>query len=72
MAGESFAKGLQTFEPSVLVNNKLCRKLLSSLESPFDESFYLTSVLFFIPGLNSLRWELENFTFNVLCWIILY
>ena len=45
-----FVKALQSFETCVLVNNNLCRKLFSSLESPttFDESFKVTSVPFFI------------------------
>ena len=34
LAAETFAKALQSFETFVLVNNNLCRKLFSSLESP--------------------------------------
>ena len=49
LADEQFAKALQSFETYVLVNNNLCTKLLSWLESPttFDESFNFTSVFFF-------------------------
>ena len=46
----------------VLVNNNLCGKLFSSLESPktFDESFKVTLVAFFIP-------EYFHNTFTVHC-----
>ena len=49
LAEELFAKALWSFEIYVLVNNNLCGKLFSSLESPatFDESFKVTSVLLF-------------------------
>ena len=49
LAEELFAKALWNFETCVLVNNNLCGKLFSSLESPatFDESFKVTSVLLF-------------------------
>ena len=44
------AKDLRSFETWVLINNNLCGKVLSSLESPttFDESFKVTSVPYFI------------------------
>ena len=53
--------------PCVLVNNNLCGKLFSSLESQstFDEIFRVTSALFFIANFN-LSCELDNFTFKVL------
>ena len=56
---EWFAKALRNFEPFVLVNNNLCGKLLSSLESPtvFDESFKVTLVPSFSPDFNLLSWE---------------
>ena len=49
-------------------------KLFSSFESPttFDEIFKVTSAPFFIPDFKLLSWELGNFTFKVLCQIILY
>ena len=52
------------FETFVLVNNNLCGKLFSSLESPttFAESFENTSVQFFIPDFNLLSCEIDNFT----------
>ena len=55
-----FAKALRNFETCVLVNNNLCGKLFSSLESPtiFDERFKVTSVPFFIEDFNLLRCEL--------------
>ena len=41
---EPFSKALQIFEIYVSVNNDLCKKLASLLESPtkFDEIFYVT------------------------------
>ena len=41
LAKELFAKAFWSFETCVLVNNNLCGKLFSSLESPttFDERF---------------------------------
>ena len=49
LAEELFAKALRSFKTCVLVNNKLCGKLFSSLKSPttFDEIFKATSVFFF-------------------------
>ena len=46
LAEEPFAKALRNFETCVLVNNSLCGKLFSSLESPttFDEIFKVISV----------------------------
>ena len=48
LAEELFGKALWSFETCVLVNNSLCRKLSSSLESPstFDEILKITSVPF--------------------------
>ena len=41
LADELLAKALQSFESWALVNNNICRKFLTSLESQttFDESF---------------------------------
>ena len=72
---EAFAKALRILETYVSVNNNLYRKLASSLEfenSNFDEWFKVTSVLFFIPDFNLLSCELNNCTFKVLYFIILY
>ena len=46
---EPFSKALRIFEIYVSVNNDLCKKLTSLLESPtkFDEIFYVTWVKFF-------------------------
>ena len=65
LAEELFAKALQILKTSVLVNNNLCGKLFSSLESPatFDESFKVASAPFFIPDFNLLSCKLDNFTF---------
>ena len=74
LVDELFAKTLRSFEVCVLVNNSLCGKLFSSLESPatFDERFKVNLVSFFIPDFNFLSWELDNFIFKVLYWVILY
>ena len=71
LAEELFAKTLQSFETCVLVNNDLCGKLFSSLESPliFDEKSKVTFAPYFIAGFDLLRCELDNFTFNVLYWV---
>ena len=63
IAEELFAKALQSFKTCVLVNNNLFGELFASLESPttFDESFYVTSVLFFIPDFNVRSLKLDNF-----------
>ena len=57
---EAFAKNLQILEAYVLVNNNLCGKLFSSLESPtaFDQSFKVTSVPCSILDFNLLSYEL--------------
>ena len=48
LADKPFGKTIQSLETCVLVNNNLCGKLFSSLESPttFDESFQVTPVPF--------------------------
>ena len=68
LADEAFAKALQIFETCVSVNNNLCGKLVSSLDSQtaFDERFKFTWVPFFIPDFNLLSCELDNFTLKVL------
>ena len=65
---ELFAKDLRSFETYVLVNNKLWRKLFSSLESTkiLDEKFKVTSVPFFITDFNLLSCKLHNFYINML------
>ena len=74
LADELFAKTLRNFETCVLVNKNLWGKLFSSLESPttFDEIFRVTSVPSFIRDFNLSSCELDNFTFKVLYWVILY
>ena len=65
-------KDLRSSETCVLVNNNLCGKLFSSLESrtKFDEIFKTTSVPFFIPDFNLLSCELDSFTFKVVYFIL--
>ena len=60
-AEEPFAKALGSLKTCVLVNNYLCGKLVSSLESltSFHENFKVTSVPFFIPDCNLLSCELR-------------
>ena len=45
LAEQLFAKAFQSFATCVLVNNNLCGKITSSLESPtiLDERFTVTS-----------------------------
>ena len=71
---EPFAKALRSLETYVSVNNSLCGKLVSSLESPitFDKIFKVTLVSFFIPDFDLLGCELDNFTFKLLYSAILY
>ena len=68
LAVKPFAKALRSLETCVLIKNKLCRKLFSSLETPtsFDERFMVTSVPFFISDFNLLSYELDTFTFKML------
>ena len=63
---ELFAKVQQSLETCSLVNNNLCGKLFSSLESPTanDKSFKTTSAPFFIPDFDLLSRKLDNFTYR--------
>ena len=74
LTDKPFAKALRNFETCVLVNNNLCGKLFSSLESAtvFGEILKVASIQFFIPNFNLLICKLDNFTFIVLYWVILY
>ena len=66
LAEELLAKALRSFETCVLVNNNLCTKLFSTLESPtcwWKFQSCLTTI--FIPDFNLLSRELDNFTFKV-------
>ena len=58
----------------MLVNNNLYGKLASSFEFPvrLDEKFQVTSGPFFVADFNLLSCEGDSFTFNVLCWVVLY
>ena len=51
---DNLQKALRSFETCVLVNNNLCGKLFSSLESPttFDEVFKVSQEPFLIPDFN--------------------
>ena len=75
---ELFSTSLRVFETCASVNNNLCEKIVSSIELPikFDERFKVTSVPFFIADFNFtfdlLSCYLDNFTFTVFYWVILY
>ena len=68
-----FAKALRISETCVIVYVEMLM-LVSSLEFPikFVEKFKVTSVPFFIPDFDLLRCKLDNFTFNMLYWVIFY
>ena len=57
-----------------MVYNNLRGKSASSLELPimFDDSLKIISVSFFIADFNLLSCEFDNFTFKILCCVILY
>ena len=69
LADELFAKDLRSLKIGVLINNNLCRKLVSSLELPttFDERFKVTSVPIFNPDFNLLSCEIG--TLRLKCFI---
>ena len=46
--------------------------LIIRIPTTFDESFKIASRPFFILDFNLLSCELDNFTFKVLDWLILY
>ena len=68
LADEPFSKVLRGFETCVLVNNNLCEKKFSSLESTttFDEILKAISLPFLIPDFNLLNFKLDNFTSKVM------
>ena len=74
LSEESFAKVLWSLETCVLVNNNLCGKLFSLLESPtiFYEIFKVTSVPIVILDFSLLSCALDTFTCKLLFWVILY
>ena len=61
-------KPFQSLETCLLVNNNLCKKLVSSLELPitFDKRFKATLVSFFILDFCFLSYELDHYTLKVL------
>ena len=60
LVDEPFAKALRSLKTCVIVNNNLCGKLFSSLESPATSngSFKVTLVPFFIPELNIIKLQM--------------
>ena len=74
LADETFATALRALETCALVNNNLNEKLFESLELPiiFYERFKVTWLPFLIPDFNLLSWKLDNFSFRVLYWVILF
>ena len=71
-ADEPFAKALWSFKNCVLVNSNYDENY--SLESAitYDEILKVTSVPFLIPHFHLLSCQLDNLTFKVLYWAILY
>ena len=63
LAEELFAKALPSFQASIIINNNLCGKLFSSLESPatIGRSFEVSLLSFLVPDFNLLSCELDNF-----------
>ena len=76
LADEPFAKALQILEICVSVNNNLCGKFVSTLDSPttFDERFEVTRVTLtlFFSDFNLLSCGLDNLTFKMLFLFVLY
>ena len=74
LADSLFAKALWNLETCLSVNNKSCGTFVLSLESPiiFDERFKSYFRVTFIPDSNLLSFELDNFTFRLLYWVISY
>ena len=70
----SFAKALQGYAACLSVNNNLFRKVVSPLELRimFDDSVKITSVAFFVANFDLLNYELYNFEFKLLHWVISY
>ena len=71
LADDLFAEALQSFETYVLVNNTIYVEYYSHHYN-HQQHFEVTSTPFFIPNFNLLSCELDNFTFKVLYWVILY
>ena len=63
-----FAKALRRSATCLLVNNNLCRNVVSSLEW----TIIVDDNHFFIANFNLLSCEFDNFTFKLLYWFILY
>ena len=72
LAEELFAKVLKSLKTCVLVNNNLCGKLFSSLESraTVDESFKIISVPFFFQIL--IYWVLNKAILRLKCYTELF
>ena len=71
---ETLCSHVKAMKTCVSASNDLCGKLVSSLELPitFDEKFKVTWAPFFIPNFGLLSFELDNFTFKRLYWVVLY
>ena len=74
LADALFAKALWNLETCLSANNNSCGTLVLLLELPiiFDERFKSYFRATFIPDFNLLSSELDNFTFRLLYWVILY
>ena len=71
---ELFEKAFQIPETCLSVNNNSCGKLVSSFESPImlGDILVITSVSFLVAAFNLFSCGPDNFTFNLLYWVILY
>ena len=67
LADYLFEKSLRSLKFCPSVNNKLCGKLVASWKSPVTSYFSTT----FMPDFNLLDYELDNFRFKALHWVIL-
>ena len=74
LADELFPKALRSLKTCLLVSNNLWGKLylLLDLRITFDKRFKVTSIPFYVPDFKLLSCELDNVTFKVLYWAILY
>ena len=72
LTDKQFEKALRRLESCLLLTNNFYGKLFSLLELSvtFDEKFKVTSVSFCIPDFILLSFELDNFTFKVLRFIL--
>ena len=71
---ELFEEALQIQETCLSVNNNSCGKLVSSFELPvmLGDILIVISVSFLVAAFNLFSCGPDNFTFNLLYWVISY